>query len=127
MMDTCQIVSGNELRRLQRHRKLSLLGWIVAGGLALALALAVGELRSMRLTLVEVKKLKAEVIEVQQQQVQVTAAFAKAWENQQATAEALISWGQYSMDRKQIIDMNKNAVTTLTRTQNERARSSRIP
>ena len=68
MMDTCQIVSGSELRRLQRYKRFALAGWAVAGALALVLAAAISRLESLAKHVVEIKKLKAEVLEVQEKQ-----------------------------------------------------------
>ena len=125
MMDTCQIVSGNELRRLKRYERFAVLGWAVAGVLALALVAAMSRLEAMSKHVVELKKLKAEVLEVQQKQELVNASYIKAWQNQQATADALVSWGSYVMDRKKIADMNAGAVSTLVRRNNESPRSTR--
>jgi predicted outer membrane lipoprotein len=123
MMDTCQIVSGNELRRLQRYKRFALLGWAVAAVLGTSLACATGELRALQKSMVEIRKLKAEVLEVQEQQQQVNATYIKAWQLQQDTADTLISWGEFSIDKKQLIKFNKDmAVSTLIRKPNERTR-----
>ncbi len=126
MMDSCVIVSGNELRRLQRYKRFALLGWVVAGLLALVLAAALSRLESLSKHAVELKKLKAEVLEVQQKQELVNASYIKAWQLQQQTADALISWGEFSIEKKQLIKFNADmAVSTLIRNpkSNERTRS----
>ena len=128
MMDTCQIVSGSELRRLQRYKRFALAGWAVAGALALVLAAAISRLESLAKHVVEIKKLKAEVLEVQEKQELVNASYIKAWKLQQETADALISWGEFSIEKKKIIESNKGAVSySLLRRQNESPRSARNP
>lgn len=125
MMDTCQIVSGNELKRLNIYKQVFWVGWAVAIIAILFLVGAVGQIEAFKTSLIEVRKLKAEVLEVQQKQELVTASYVKAWQNQQATADALVSWGSYVMDRKKISNMNAGAVSTLIRRNNESPRSAR--
>jgi hypothetical protein len=125
MMDTCQIVSGNELRRLQLYKQIFWLGWVVALIAFMFLVGTISQIQAFKASLIEIRKLKAEVLEVQQKQEAVNATYIKAWQNQQATADALISWGSYAMDRKKIADMNAGAVSTLVRRNNESPRSAR--
>lgn len=104
-----------------------MVGWLAALGLGLCLSWALGELRACRAAAAEIQKLRVDLLEVQEKQDLINATYIKAWEAQEKTADALISWGQYATDRKEIIEMNKNAVSTLIRKTNGPSQNTRNP
>jgi hypothetical protein len=115
-MDSCQIISGSELKQLLSFKTLFLSGWIVALLMTLALTFAVGEMYSMFKLMPELKEFEMGLIDVQSEQKHLTSTFVKAWKNQQATANILISWGKFIIEKKGIQIYNRDSIAELKAT-----------
>lgn len=114
MTDSCQIISGNELRRLHRINKLWFVGWVVAAALTVPLIYMIGELRATRRGVAEVARLDTSLREVQTKQELINASYIKAWSLQEKTAEALISWGEFAAEKKSLTNFNNENKPVLT-------------
>src|SRR5574338_264954 len=108
MLEPLIIVEARSVVRLGKFQKLWMVGWVVA-----TLALVATGVQSARLYEAHQRdqKLKALIVQVkdvQRDQEAVTASYVKAWENQQATSNLLITWGQYVKDRDDVVKMAKD-------------------
>jgi len=115
-MDNVKIMSESDLKVLYRFRQIWIIGWVAALIAGLVAFWALGQFYGLKVGLKELTELKDQVKEVQAQQEKVTASYVKAWSVQQATADALLSWGEFSIEKKSLIDMNRNAVSSIGRT-----------
>ena len=116
MMDSCQIVSGSELKRLYRYQKFALAGWGLSLILAGLLAISYGQVQAYRVAVVEVQQLRSDLLQIQEKQEAINATYIKAWSLQERTADALISWGEFNIEVRGLKEYNKNAVSYVPRT-----------
>lgn len=105
-MDQPIIADAREVLRLGRFRKIWLLGWLVA-----TLAIAFASVQTLRvrerdLVVDELRAVQAEQRDIQEQQKQVTTSFIKVWEQQKVTADLLATWGQFVVDKTDMINKN---------------------
>ncbi len=106
-MDQPIIVDAREVLRLGRFRKIWLLGWLVA-----TLALVFATVQTLRVeahqrTLADVMSIQMQQRSLQEDQRQINASYLKAWEQQQETAKLLTSWGQFVVEKTDMINQNR--------------------
>ena len=106
-MDQPIIVDAHEVLRLGRFRKVWLLGWLVATVALIAVAVQTVRIEERDLVMEELRAVQAEQLDIQEQQKQVTASFTKAWEQQQETAKLLTVWGQFVVEKTEMINKNR--------------------
>lgn len=98
------IVNESFLRQL--HRRL-IIGWIVAVmAIASVIALEFMSRRDFRRARLEVAQLQFEMSSITAEQRKVTESFVIAWQNQQSTADLLVSWGGYAKERAGLVKYN---------------------
>jgi len=91
------IVNESFLRKL--HRQM-IVGWILAvAALISTITLEILSRRSFSQARVEVAKLQTNMSFITAEQRKVTESFVIAWQNQQSTADLLVSWGGYVKER----------------------------
>lgn len=115
-MDEILIVKARDVLRLNKFRYLWVMGWLVATA-----ALVVATFQIVRVTeyerqLAKVEVLAQELEKVQAEQKVINESYVKAWENQQQTADLLVTWGTFVKERTDLINRNtKNAPINLVR------------
>lgn len=98
------IVNESFLRQL--HRRM-IVGWTVAVLImAAASALEILSRRSFKQARVEVAQLQKDMSLITSEQRKVTESFVVAWQNQQSTADLLVSWGGYVRERTALTKYN---------------------
>jgi hypothetical protein len=93
------IVEAKEVLRLAKFRTLWMLGWMVATA-----ALVVAAIQTVRVLehdrqVEDLRVLREDIERVQAEQKTINDTYTKAWQNQQQTADLLISWGTYVKER----------------------------
>lgn len=109
-MDSCQVVSGQELKRLYLYKRIWSLGWVVAAILAAAYVYCLAEIHVLKSAYSELLLIEDKLSIVQEEQAKLTESYVTAWKNQQSTADLLLSWGEADRERKSISLSNKDAV-----------------
>ena len=105
------IILSSTLKRLSRLKGLWLAGWIVASVFGMATTYSLVRMiryqRTYESLTKEVITLRDSVLSIQIEQKTVTESYIKAWENQQQTADLLVTWGTYVKDQTDIKIQNK--------------------
>lgn len=98
------IVNESFLRQL--HRRM-IVGWIVSLAIMVsAAALEIMSRRSFKQARTEIVQLQTEMSLITTEQRKVTESFVVAWQNQQATADLLVTWGSYVRERSALTKFN---------------------
>lgn len=105
-MDNVLIVKANEVLRLSKFRRIWVVGWMVATA-----ALVVAAIQTVRIVEYErqerqIAALVAEVERVQAEQKAINDSYVRAWQNQQQTADLLVTWGTYVKERTEMATNN---------------------
>lgn len=108
MLEPVLVVEARSVVRLGRFQKLWMVGWCVASLALVATAVQTARLYEAHQNAQELSKLMAKVEVVQGEQRAINNTYIQAWQNQQATANLVITWGQYIKDRDDIVAKNKN-------------------
>lgn len=96
------IVEAEAVVRLGKFQKAWMVGWVVATLALVAVGVQSGRLHEATKQAKTLEAMLDQVRAVQAEQKTVTASYVKAWENQQATANLLVTWGTYVKDRTEI-------------------------
>jgi len=108
MIEPVLVVEARSIVRLGRFQKLWVVGWCVASLAIASTAIQTARLYEAHQNSLELSKLMGQVKMVQDEQRTINSTYIKAWESQQATANLVITWGQYIKDRDDIVTKNKN-------------------
>lgn len=105
-MDNPLIVEAKEVLRLQKYRRIWGVGWVLATIALVVTGVQTARLMEHRRQEEKLEILLAHVERVQAEQKEVTSSYTKAWENQQQTADLLITWGTYVKERTEMATNN---------------------
>lgn len=104
------IVESAEVEILQRWRRFALLGWIVAGALALLAFWALGTRRAYAEATGKVNAMTSDVRAVSALQQRDREALVQAWTSLQRTTDSVLEMGTYIQERRRLIDSNREGV-----------------
>lgn len=108
-MESCSIVANSTIQQYKMYQRRWYAGWIVSG-LMLVVSIYLGVLAKMRGDAISsLGAARADIAKLQADQRVLLENFVKAWQNQQATADALISYGEYHKERRALVDSNVQA------------------
>lgn len=108
-MESCSIVAVSTIQTYKKYERRWWAGWAACGATVL-LSLYLGLLAQARGEAINsLGEARQKMAELQSQQTFLIENFVKAWQNQQATAEALIGYGEYHKERQGLVDYNVQA------------------
>lgn len=108
-MESCSIVANSTISHYKVFERRWYAGWI-ASGVLLLLVIFFGVLAKVRgEALASLGEARSEIGKLQAEQHVLLENFVKAWQNQQATADALIGYGDYYKERRALVDSNVQA------------------
>ena len=86
--------------------KALVIGWLVATGALVATGVQTARLWEHQKHEAQLQKMIQDVEQIQAEQKAINSSYIKAWENQQQTADLLITWGTYVKERTEMATSN---------------------
>lgn len=93
------IVEAQEVLRLAKFRRLWMFGWMVATAALVAAGIQTARVWEHETQMEAMRQAREDIERVQAEQKTINDSYVKAWQNQQQTADLLISWGTYVKER----------------------------
>lgn len=105
-MDNVLIVKAREVLRLQKFRQIWVVGWMLATAALVVAGIQTTRIWQYQKQEARLAQMLKDVERVQAEQKEVNESYVKAWENQQQTADLLITWGTYVKERTEMATNN---------------------
>lgn len=101
------IVPQSAVERGIFMRRILVAGWVFGLLALLTTAFMAGQVTAYHKATKEMAVAREQIAQLQAQQVQITAALAKAWEDQRNGINLVTSWASYIKDREDLVHQNK--------------------
>ena len=105
-MDNPLIVEAKAVLRLQKFRRIWVLGWMVATAALVVVAIQTVRIKEYERQEARISAMLVEVERVQAEQKAINDSYTRAWQNQQQTADLLVTWGTYVKERTEMATNN---------------------